>query len=343
MAIKSSKDNNTNENRVISSKISDSDNQSEIKLRPKKLEDYVWQEAIKKHLKVSIESAKIRNKSLEHILLYGPPGLGKTTLSLIISSEMWVNLKHTSGPAIEKQADIISILTSIQDWDILFIDEIHRLKPQIEEILYGAMEDFSIDIMIWSGTWATSIKMDIPNFTLIWATTKLSMLSSPLRDRFGNILKLDFYNEKELAKIIKRSFRVLECNIDNPMICEHIALKSRWTPRIANRFVKITRDYQTVGHDIENEKWLEEIFNILWVDELGLDYLDLKILKSLSDNFYGKPVGLNTLASIIWEEENTIEDVIEPYLLKIWFIERTSRWRQITEKWKEHINKSRKI
>jgi len=343
MAIKSAKDINIKEERVISSKIKDQDDSHEVKLRPKKLEDYVWQDAIKKHLKISIESAKIRNNSLEHILLYGPPGLGKTTLSLIISSEMNVNLKHTSGPAIEKQADIISILTGIQEWDILFIDEIHRLKPQIEEILYGAMEDFSIDIMIGSGTGATSIKMDIPKFTLIGATTKLSMLSSPLRDRFGNILKLDFYNEKELASIIKRSFKVLGCEIDNKWVCEIIALKSRWTPRIANRFVKIIRDYKTVWHEVETEDWLIDIFSILWIDELGLDYLDLKILKSLSDNFSGKPVGLNTLASIIWEEENTIEDVIEPYLLKIGFIERTSRWRQITEKWKEHINKSRKI
>lgn len=343
MTIKSFKNLEENKDRIVSPKSKIEEETNDIKLRPKKLEDYVWQEAIKKHLSVAIASAKIRNSSLEHILLYWPPGLGKTTLSLIIASEMWVQLKHTSWPAIEKQADIISILTSIQEWDILFIDEIHRLKPQIEEILYWAMEDFSIDIMIGSGTWATSIKMDIPKFTLVWATTKLSMLSSPLRDRFGNILKLDFYNEKDLASIILRSFKVLECNIWDKWVCELIALKSRWTPRIANRFVKIIRDYKTVWHDIESKKWLQEIFDILWIDELGLDYLDVKILKSLSENFSWKPVWLNTLASIIWEEENTIEDVIEPYLLKIWFIERTSRWRQITQKWEEHLNNVKKV
>jgi len=343
MVIKSNKDININEERVVTPRLKLEDENNDIKLRPKKLEDYVWQDAIKKHLSIAMESAKIRNSSLEHILLYWPPWLGKTTLSLIVSSEMWVNLKHTSGPAIEKQADIISILTWIQEWDILFIDEIHRLKPQIEEILYWAMEDFSIDIMIGSGNWATSIKMDIPKFTLIGATTKLSMLSSPLRDRFGNILKLDFYNEKELANIILRSFKVLGCDINDKWVCELVAFKSRWTPRIANRFVKIIRDYKTVWHDVESKKWLIEIFNLLWIDELGLDYLDLKILKSLSDNFSWKPVGLNTLASIIGEEENTIEDVIEPYLLKIWFLERTSRWRQITQKWIDHINSVRKV
>ena len=337
MAIKSSK-HEDDAKRVISSNENIQDSQNDIKLRPKTIEDYIGQDAIKKHLRVAIESAKIRQEPLEHILLYWPPGLGKTTLSLIISSEMNVNLKHTSWPAIEKQADIISILSSIQEWDVLFIDEIHRLKPQIEEILYGAMEDFTIDIMIGSGTWAASIKMDIPKFTLIWATTKLSMLSSPLRDRFWNILKLDFYDENDLAKIVKRSFAILGCDIENDEVCKMVAQKSRWTPRIVNRFVKILRDYMTVWHDTQTQSWLKKIFEDLWVDDRWLDSLDRKILESLSRTFGGKPVGLNTLASMIWEEENTIEDVIEPYLLKIGFIERTARWRQITLAWEMHLN-----
>lgn len=338
MAIKTTKISVTND-RIITSEEKQDDKQFDIKLRPKYIDEYVWQESIKKHLNIAIKSAKIRNESLEHILLYWPPGLGKTTLSLIIASEMGVSLKHTSGPAIEKQADIISILTSIQEWDILFIDEIHRLKPQIEEILYSAMEDFTIDIMIGSWTWATSIKMDIPKFTLVWATTKLSMLSSPLRDRFGNILKLDFYEIEDLSKIVKRSFKILDCEINNPETYNIVALKSRWTPRIANRFVKIVRDYKTVWHNIETPDWMNEIFKIIWVDELWLDILDRKILDSLINIFNSKPVWLNTLASVIWEEENTIEDVIEPYLLKIGFIERTSRGRQITSRGEEYMLK----
>lgn len=338
MAIKSTKI-DINTERFIDSQESGIDSQNDIKLRPRVLDEYIWQEKLKTHLQISIDSAKIRNEPLEHILLYWPPGLGKTTLSLIISHEMWVNLRHTSWPAIEKQADIVSILTSIQQWDILFIDEIHRLKPQIEEILYWAMEDFTIDIMIGSGTWATSIKMDIPKFTLIGATTKLSMLSSPLRDRFGNILKLDFYNDSELSSIIERSSNLMWCNIENKEIYNILALKSRGTPRIANRFVKILRDYQVVGHDVNTIAWVERIFHTLWIDSLGLDSLDHKILKSLHMTFGWKPVWLNTLASIVWEEEDTIEDVIEPFLLKIGFIERTSRGRQITNSWIDHILK----
>ncbi len=250
---------------------------------------------------------------------------------------MGVGLKHTSWPAIEKQSDLVSILTSIQEGDVLFIDEIHRLRPQIEEILYWAMEDYSIDIMVWSGTWATSIKMDIPKFTLVWATTKLSKLSGPLRDRFWNILKLDFYELENLSKIAERSFKVLDCFIENNKVYEIIAQKSRWTPRIVNRFVKIIRDYKTTGHDIESIEWIQNIFISLWIDSLGLDYLDRKILKHLVNSFGSRAVWLNTLASLVWEEEDTIEDVVEPYLLKIWFLERTTRWRQITEAGKRHI------
>ncbi|MCK9272167.1 Holliday junction branch migration DNA helicase RuvB [Candidatus Gracilibacteria bacterium] len=337
MAIKSSKktDDNTKE-RVISPKESELDTLNEVKLRPKLLVDYIGQDSIKKHLDIAIKSANIRGEPLEHILLYGPPGLGKTTLSLIISNEMGVNLKHTSGPAIEKQADIISILTGISEGDILFIDEIHRLKPQIEEILYGAMEDYTIDIMVGSGTGATSIKMDIPKFTLVGATTKLSSLSSPLRDRFGNIFKLDFYNRDELGKIVRRSLNILGCEIKNNEVGDIVAKKSRGTPRIVNRFVKIVRDYQTVGHDVESISGIEKIFDGLGIDSLGLDYLDRKILETLN-SFGLKPIGLNTLSSIVGEEEDTIEDVIEPFLLKIGFIERTGRGRVITDAGKSHI------
>ncbi len=342
MAIKSSA-NNEDIQRLVAPLENSNDTTNDIKLRPKLIDEYIWQESIKKHLWVAIKSAKIRNMPMEHVLLYWPPWLWKTTLSLIIAHEMWVNLKHTSWPAIEKQADIVSILTSITEGDILFIDEIHRLKPQIEEILYWAMEDFSIDIMIGTWTWATSIKMDIPKFTLVWATTKLSMLSSPLRDRFWNILKLDFYSDSELSSIVKRSFKILSCENVSETIYNIIAQKSRWTPRIANRYVKIIRDYATVGADISTDKWINEIFFTLWVDERWLDVLDRKILESLSDTFSWRAVWLHTLASVVWEEEDTIEDAIEPYLLKIGFIERTPRWRQITQKWLDHINNSRKI
>ncbi len=305
-------------------------------LRPIKLEDYIGQTLIKKHLSVAIASSKIRQEALDHILFYGPPGLWKTTISNIIAYEMGVWLKSTSGPAIEKQADLISILSNLEKWDILFIDEIHRLKPQIEEILYTAMEDFVIDIMVGSGTGAQSVKMPIPKFTLVWATTRLSSLSSPLRDRFGNVMKLDFYNEEDLTKIIRKNAKKLELNLwENTL--KNIAKRSRWTPRIANRLLKIIRDYFIIWKNINDIKVLSEIFNDMWIDELWLDYLDKKYLEILYYKFAGKTVWLNTLASSIWEEESTLEDVVEPYLLQIWFIERTPRWRIITMSWINHL------
>ena len=233
---------------------------SEISLRPKHLDEYVGQHLMKEHLKVSIQSAKIRKSPLEHILFYGPPGLGKTTISTIIAHEMGSAIKHTSGPAIEKQSDIISLLTSLTEGEILFIDEIHRLKPQIEEILYSAMEDFQIDIMIGNGTGATSVKMDIPKFTLIGATTRLSNLSNPLRDRFGNVLKLDFYTPEDLGQIIKRSFHILGIETFSSDAILSIAKRSRGTPRIANRYVKILRDYLTIGEIIESVRECEAVF-----------------------------------------------------------------------------------
>ena len=334
MAIKSSK---PDIERIVEPISHEEDIISEVSLRPKTLEEYVGQTQIKKHLRVSIESAKIRKSTLEHILFYGPPWLGKTTISAIIAHEMTATIKHTSGPAIEKQSDIISLLTSLQEGEILFIDEIHRLRPQIEEILYSAMEDFQIDIMIGSGTGATSVKMDIPRFTLIGATTKLSNLTNPLRDRFGHVLKLDFYNTKDLSTIIDRSFRILWYNELNAEALEAIASRSRWTPRIANRYVKILRDYATVWHEINNKKACDTIFESFGVDIHGLDILDRKLLQHLVTTFHGTPVGLSTLASIIGEEIGTIEDVVEPYLLQIGFIERTPRWRKITQNGEMYI------
>lgn len=339
MSIKSSK--NPDIIRTVSPKSQEEDIVSEISLRPRKLEEYVGQEQMKQHLKIAIESAKIRNESLEHILFYGPPGLGKTTISTIIAHEMGAPIKSTSGPAIEKQSDIISLLTSLTEGEILFIDEIHRLKPQIEEILYSAMEDFQIDIMIGNGTGATSVKMDIPRFTLIGATTRLSSLSNPLRDRFGNVMKLDFYEPADLAKIVTRSFQILGFETISGEAILSIAERSRGTPRIANRYVKILRDYATVGKSIDTKTECETIFAGFGVDTYGLDILDRKLLSHLLESFHGRPVGLSTLASVVGEEVATIEDVVEPYLLQIGFIERTPRGRQITIKGETYINSGR--
>lgn len=325
--------------RIVSISETEIDKSTWNTLRPKKLWDYVWQEAIKKHLTVSISSAKIRGESIEHILFYGPPWLWKTTLSNIIASEMWTSLKSSSGPAIEKQSDLVSILSNLEEWDILFIDEIHRLRPQVEEILYTAMEDREIDIMVWSWTWAQSVKLPLQNFTLVWATTKLSSLSSPLRDRFWNILKLDFYETSHLVLIAKRSSELLELNI-NEWVFENIATRSRWTPRIVNRLLKVVRDYSTIWKDVSDIIVLNEIFESIWIDELWLDILDRKILNKMYHSFSWNPVWLNTLSASVWEEESTIEDVVEPYLLQIWFIERTPRWRRITASGEEHILKT---
>lgn len=334
MSIKSSKPDIT---RIVKPELEEDEIVSEISLRPRTLDEYIGQREMKTHLRVAIESARIRKTPLEHILFYGPPGLGKTTISTIIAHEMWASIKHTSGPAIEKQADIISLLTSLTEWEILFIDEIHRLRPPIEEILYSAMEDYTIDIMIGSGTGATSVRMDIPRFTLVGATTKLSNLSSPLRDRFGNVMKLDFYDTAELSEIIKRSFHILGYKDLSRETLETVALRSRGTPRIANRYVKILRDYATIGKDISSEGECEKIFEGFGVDALGLDTLDRKLLTHLCDTFSSRPVGLSTLAQVIGEEVATIEDVVEPYLLQIGLIERTPRGRQITKKGEDYV------
>ena len=327
----------TSETRVVSAeeKQWDISLQSNI-LRPKTLENYVGQEHIKKHLSVSIASAKIREESLEHVLFYGPPGLGKTTLSNIIASEMWTTLKSTSGPAIDKQSDLVSILSNLQEWDILFIDEIHRLRPQVEEILYTAMEDFEIDIMVGSWTGAQSVKLWLKPFTLVGATTKLSSLSSPLRDRFWNVMKLDFYGKNDIIHIIQTNCELLGAQMSDPAI-QALALRSRGTPRIANRLLKVLRDYHIIGKDISDIEVLESIFSDIWIDPKWLDYLDRKYLDALRMKFAGGPVGLNTIASSLWEEEATLEQVVEPYLLQIGFLERTPRGRKITAGWEKYM------
>lgn len=335
--IESSKVNENNRIVTPVEKIEDKSFFSNI-LRPLKLEDYVWQESIKKHLSVSIASSKIRWETLDHVLFYWPPGLWKTTLSNIIATEMESNLKSTSWPAIDKQSDLVSILSNLDDWDILFIDEIHRLRPQVEEILYTAMEDFEIDIMVWSWTWAQSVKLPLKRFCLVWATTRLSALSNPLRDRFWNVLKLDFYSSEDLSLIIHNNSKKLNLDLDD-FVFDIISKKSRWTPRISNRLLKIIRDYHTIWKDLSTEKSLEEIFKDIWIDELWLDYLDRKYLSTIYEKFSWWPVWLNTLSSAIWEEEATLEDVVEPYLLQIWFIERTSRGRKISDSAILHLNK----
>jgi len=305
--------------------------------RPKTLESYIGQKNIKKHMMVSISSAKIRKEPLEHVLFYGPPGLWKTTLSNILAHEMDSNLRTSSGPAIEKQSDLVSILSNLEDGDILFIDEIHRLRPQVEEILYTAMEDFQIDIMVGSGTWAQSVKLPVKPFTLVGATTRLSALSSPLRDRFGNVLKLDFYEISDISTILLNNCETLWFSLSGEILTL-VAGKSRGTPRIANRLLKILRDYHTIGKDIQDITVLREVFTDIWIDEKWLDYLDRKYLESIFRGFRGGPVGLGTLSSTLWEEEATLEDVVEPYLLQIGFIERTPRGRKITGRGINHID-----
>ncbi len=305
-------------------------------LRPKSLEGYIGQTTIKKHLQVSISSANIREESLDHILFYGPPWLGKTTLGSIIAHEMDVKLRSTSGPAIEKQSDLVSILSNLELGDILFIDEIHRLRPQVEEILYTAMEDFQIDIMVGSWTGAQSVKLPLKPFTLIGATTRLSALSAPLRDRFGNVLKLDFYTPSDISVIIANNCEILDMELSQKAL-KSVSHKSRGTPRIANRLLKILRDYHTIWKNISDIETLTEVFSDIGIDDKWLDYLDRKYLDAIYHKFNSGPVGLWTIAAAIGEEEATLEDVVEPYLLQIGFIERTPRGRKITGAGINHI------
>ncbi len=301
--------------------------QMEKSLRPKNLKEYIGQTKVKQSMKIYIEAAKQRSEPLDHVLLYGPPGLGKTTLSNIIANEMNSNIKITSGPAIEKSGDLAAILTNLSEYDILFIDEIHRLNRAVEEILYPALEDYSLDIMIGKGPSARSIRLDLPKFTLIGATTKAGSLTTPLRDRFGIVTRLELYSEDELNDIIKRSAQILEVEIDEKA-SEEIARRSRGTPRIANRLLKRVRDYAAVlGDGSITIKIAKTALNNLEIDELGLDEIDRKILDTIISKFNGGPVGIDTIATTIGEEVDTLEDVYEPYLIQIGFLSRTTRGR----------------
>lgn len=326
------------EDRLISPEISDiSEERLENSLRPKKLEEYIGQDKVKENLKVYIEAAKKRGEPLDHVLLYGPPGLGKTTLSNIISNEMNSNIKITSGPAIEKPGDLAALLTNLSEFDVLFIDEIHRLNKSVEEILYPALEDYTLDIMIGKGPSARSIRLDLPKFTLIGATTKAGSLATPLRDRFGIVNRLELYNTKDLTTIVTRSAGILEVSIDHDSAVE-IAKRSRGTPRIANRLLKRVRDYAAVlGNGDITLEITKIALNKLEIDDRGLDDIDRRILETMIIRYQGRPVGIETIATTIGEEADTIEDVYEPYLIQIGFIARTVRGRIPLPAAYEHI------
>lgn len=318
-------------NRIITTEFTEEDSRIESSLRPKYLDDYIGQEKVKNNLRVFIEAAKQRGEALDHVLLYGPPGLGKTTLASIVANEMKVNLKITSGPAIEKPGELAAILNNLSEHDVLFIDEIHRLNRQVEEVLYPAMEDFAIDVMIGKGASARSIRLDLPHFTLIGATTRAGMLTAPLRDRFGVVNRLEFYTNEELTEILERSAYVLGIHLDSSGAGE-IARRSRGTPRLANRLLKRVRDFAEVEYQGEiTYDIAKTALDRLEVDSLGLDDTDRHMLKTMIDKFGGKPVGLDTLAAAIGEDPGTIEDVYEPYLIKNGFINRTPRGRMVTE------------
>lgn len=311
-------------------------------LRPKRFADYVGQERVKKNLKVAIAAAQKRGEPIDHVLLYSPPGLGKTTLATVIANEMGAQIRVTSGPAIERAGDLASLLTNLTDGDILFIDEIHHLNRTVEEVLYAAMEDFKLDIILGKGPSAKSIRLDLPKFTIIGATTRAGSLGAPLRDRFGHIHRLEFYTPDEIQKIIKRSSKILKTKIDDKA-SKLLSVRSRLTPRIANRLLKRVRDYADINGDgIIDEPLAYKALELIEIDELGLDPADRQLLAAIIDNYKGGPVGVETLAALIAEERQTIEDFYEPYLMQIGLIERTPRGRKVTPKAWQHLGKSNK-
>lgn len=320
--------------------VADADEQQiEVTLRPQRFDEYVGQERLKKNLKLAIDAAKHRSEPIDHVLLYGPPGLGKTTMASVIANEMGANLRVTAGPAIERAGDLASILTNLGDGDILFIDEIHRLSRAVEEVLYSAMEDFKLDIVIGKGPAARSVRLDLPKFTVIGATTRTGSLAAPLRDRFGHIYRLEFYKPNEIASIITRAARILESDI-HALAADTLADRARLTPRIANRLLRRVRDYADVNGDgIIDTVMTSEALAMMEIDELGLDPADRQLLHSMIENYGTNPVGLNTISALTGDEMSTIEDFYEPYLLQIGFIERTPRGRRVTPKAYKHLGK----
>lgn len=327
------------EDRMISNELQEEDSPEELSLRPTTLKQYIGQQKAKENLSIFIEAAKMRNEPLDHVLLYGPPGLGKTTLASIIAREMEVEFRTTSGPAIERAGDLAAILSSLEAGDVLFIDEIHRLPRAVEEILYPAMEDFCLDIVIGTGSSARSVRIDLPPFTLVGATTRAGLLSAPLRDRFGVLSRLEFYETRDLCAIVERTSEIFDVSILKEAAME-IARRSRGTPRIANRLLKRVRDISQVkGENKVTKETTKNALEMLQVDAEGLDHIDHKLLLGIIDGFNGGPVGLDTIAATVGEESQTIEDVYEPFLLQIGFIQRTPRGRLVTFKAYEHFNR----